>query len=353
MRVLRLIALCIFLSLGLTITEAEGHHHNCLLLAKEIYDSAIKELSSQKEKQLLVITNITYTVRQRPECAVIVDELSRLTGVAHSKGNLIILQDSPNKPPFVYFFNAQRDKALYIELDKDVKSIKTKLPRQNISALLSKDEDFETFSKEKPFKGNEYRLLMITSLWGKGLMTNELINAVRLHNHYCPGVTSGYHIGNFILENLPLSEGQGYVFIASPMWCKDDALQVMLDTTPGKRSFYALPLKDKEKECLKEEAKKIAGIVFRYNRLKKEGDLTVLSYDWDEIRKDAGASESMKSLTNAVKLTHYMMSERDLYKKYVGIIKSVKLNANETPEDFIGIGINTFEKLGLFKEGCK
>lgn len=343
----------VLISAILYTSNVEAHHSSCTLLAKDIYDNALKELSKPKKTQFLVVTNITYTVRQRPQCAVIVDELSRLAGVSQSKGNLIVAQDSPSRSPFVYVYNPSKDKAIYIELDRELRSIKTRQSKENIKTLLSKDDVFEAFSKDKLFKGNEYRLLMMTSLWSKGLLTNDVINAVRLHNHYCPGVTSGYHIGNFILENLPLSDGQGYVFIAMPMWCKDDAIQVMLDVTPGKRSLYALPLKDKEKGCLKEEAKNIAGIVFRYDRVKKEGDLAVLGYDWEGIRKDAGVSDSMKSITNAVKLTHYMMSERDVYKKYVNIIKTVRLKHDETPEDFIGIGINPFEKLGLFKQDCK
>ncbi|MFQ3573364.1 MAG: hypothetical protein SNJ53_01890, partial [Thermodesulfovibrionales bacterium] len=119
------------------------------------------------------------------------------------------------------------------------------------------------------------------------------------------------------------------------------------------KSLYALPLKDKDKECLTDDAKKIAGILFRYNRVKKEGDVIALSYDWEGIRKDAGISENDKTITSSVKLTHYMMSQGDNYEKYVGVIKTFKLNAGETPEDFIGIGINTFDKLGLYKEGCK
>ncbi len=353
MKLLSLIVICILFYLNITINEVEGHHRNCILLAKDIYDSATKELSVAKDRQMLVVTNIPYTIRHRQECAVIVEELSRLTGASQSKGNLIILQDSPTRPPFVYLYYPHRDKAIYIELDKEVKSIKTRYPKQKIRTLLSKEDHFEDLKRERAFKGNEYRLIMITSLWTKGLINNDIINAVRLHNHYCPGVTSGYHIGNFILDNLPLSEGQGYVFIALPMWCKDDALQVMLDISPGKRSMYAIPLKDSEKACLKEEAKDIAGIVFRYNRVAKEGDWVVLSYEWDKVIKDAGASDSMRSLTNAVKLTHYMMSARDIYKKYVAIIKTAKFNPNETPEDYIGIGINTLEKLGLYKEGCK
>lgn len=346
----------LFLSLLIAATFqsgiAEGRHNDCITLSKKSYNLAADNISKPKKAQYLIVTNLPSVVGDNPECSIIPDELSRLAGVSQGKGNLIVLQDSPNKPPFIFFYNPINDRAFYLEIDKKIQTIKTAKSRKDFLELIRKDGDFEVFSKEKPFGGNEYRLIMITSLWAKGLMSHDVINSIRLHNHYCPGVTSGYHIGRFIIEALPLSEGESYVFIASPMWCKDDAIQVMLDATVGKRSMYAFPLKDKEKTCLVDEAKNIAGIIFRYNRAKKEGEAIVLKYDWDGVRKDAGVGDGVRNLANAVKQTQYMMSDPYIYKKYVGIIKKMKLKTGETPEDFIGIGINPFEKLELWKEGC-
>ncbi|MFQ3574756.1 MAG: FmdE family protein, partial [Thermodesulfovibrionales bacterium] len=213
--------------------QAEGHHGGCIALAKEIHNTAIKEIDRPKKTNYFIVTNIPYVVRQKPQCVIMVDEISRAAGVSQFKGNLVILQDSPFKTPFIYFFNPTNQKAIYIEIDKDLNGIKSKKIKTDINKFFTNDAEFETLKKDKSFSGNEYRLLMITSIWSKGLLRSDLVYAVMLHNHYCPGVTSGYHIASFILKNFPLTEGQGYVFIASPMWCKDDAIQVMLDTTPG------------------------------------------------------------------------------------------------------------------------
>ncbi|MBA5942151.1 MAG: hypothetical protein H0M93_02310 [Methanophagales archaeon] len=68
---------------------------------------------------------------------------------------------------------------------------------------------------DKVFGGNEFRILTISAVWSKG-MSNVFANAVELHNHICPGLTSGYFIARYLDENFPLGEDESYIVWAVP-----------------------------------------------------------------------------------------------------------------------------------------
>jgi len=55
-------------------------------------------------------------------------------------------------------------------------------------------------------------------------------------------------MAHFILKHYPLNKDQRYTIIASPVWCKEDALQVVLDCTPGKRGLVVTPLSEAQKK---------------------------------------------------------------------------------------------------------
>jgi len=324
----------------------------CDKLASSAVSITKAKIGNPKKSDYLVITNAGLMVNGEPLCPNIVEKLENQAGASISKGSLIVLQNRPERPMFIYFYNRHNDKALYLEADKGLANFSVSAVKDDFIKMLKNQQEYDAFAAQKPFKGNEHRLTMITNLWTKRLMSHELINSIRLHDHYCPGVTSGYHISKYILDEFKLSEGLGYVVIAAPIWCKDDAIQVMLNATVGKRSMYALAVSDKDRNCLVEDAKNIAGIFFRYNSKEKEGDAVVLAYEWNKLRSDAGVEGDTKSIVNAIKTTEFMVSNKDAHKKYVSVIKKFKLDKGQSPEDFIGIGINPFEKVGLWKEGC-
>lgn len=129
----------------------------------------------------------------------------------------------------------------------------------------------------------------------------------------------------------------------------------MLNATVGKRSMAVIPLKEEDMKCLKEEAKKTAGIYFKQSRTQKTAKGVVLSFDWDKIRKDAGIEDLQKreSIFDRVRLARFMYENLKNYKKYVSVIKEIALFEGESPDDFAHIGVNPWRKIGLWDENCK
>jgi len=224
----------------------------------------------------------------------------------------------------------------------------------NFLGLIGQTDAFDKLSKEKLMGGNEFRLLMITSLWVKGIPM-EMRNSISFHDHFCPGVTSGFYIVEFLNNDFPLAKDESYYVIASPQWCKDDAIQTILNTTAGKRSLAVIPLNDADKKCLSEQAKNAAGIYFKHNRTQKTSTGVVLAFDWDKIRTDAGIKPAQQKTPTAetVRLAGFMFENLKNYKKYVTVIKGLSLKDGETPEDYARVGVNPWKKLGLWNEKCE
>ena len=79
-----------------------------------------------------------------------------------------------------------------------------------------------------------FTLASMANVWAKG-GPYDFLKSAELHNHICPGLTSGYLMAHYILDHFPLKDGERYTVVACPVWCKEDAFQVVMDCTPGKK----------------------------------------------------------------------------------------------------------------------
>ena len=95
-------------------------------------------------------------------------------------------------------------------------------------------------------------------------------------------MTSGYLMAHFILKHYPLKPGQRYTIIASPVWCKEDALQVVLDCTPGKRGLVVKPLSEEQKKQI--TVPNPAGLLLVWDSKAKTGKGAALSFDFSRLK---------------------------------------------------------------------
>ncbi len=334
-------------------------YKNAYAIGAEAAGIAMKKLQKPQLGKILVITNAGFIRIDNIESAPALDALTKITRASIGSGSLIILHSAPQRPLFFFFYNSHKGDSLYLEFSsfkKDVKDIKPAIERyeSNFLGLIEQTDAFDKITKGNLMGGNEFRLLMITSLWIKGIPM-EMRNSISFHDHFCPGVTSGFYIVEFLKNEFPLARDENYYVIASPPWCKDDAIQTILNTTVGKRSLAVIPVKEQDMKCLKEEAKKTAGIYFKQNRTDKSAKAVALSFDWDKIRKDAGIETPQKkeSISDRVRLAGFMIENLKNYRKYVSVIKEFNLYDGETPEDYARAGVNPWQKAGLWDERCK
>ncbi|WP_165477761.1 FmdE family protein [Desulfobacter hydrogenophilus] len=144
------------------------------------------------------------------------------------------------------------------------------------------DPNFWKDAKDKYAAGKDlFTLATLGNAWAEGA-PYDFLKSAELHNHICPGLTSGYLMAHFILEHYPLEKGQRYTIISSPVWCKEDALQVVMDQTPGKRGLVVKPLSKEQKEKI--SIPNPAGMVLIWDKKQKTGKGVALSFDFNTLK---------------------------------------------------------------------
>lgn len=284
---------------------------------------------------LLVLTDAPYVLVDKKSALPFLDTVQQLTGCTVGKGNLLFFQ-RPQQHPLRFLLMAKTSgKGVIISRDNATwlrESVR--LDQATISAPAFWEE-----VKTLHSGGDMSALAAIAAVWAKDA-PYDFLKSTELHNHICPGLTSGYLIAHYIQNNIPLQEGEKYTLIASPVWCKEDALQVILDCTPGKRGLVVKPLS-------KEQIERIAfanpaGMVLVWNDKTKTGKGYALTFDFGDLK--AGLpKDSPKVATVLASLDHLNEPE-----KFVATAASFDLNEG-LYTTITEAGANPYEAAALVK----
>ncbi|HIE13021.1 MAG TPA: hypothetical protein EYP63_06310 [Desulfotomaculum sp.] len=237
--------------------------------------AAMKELPFEKAKEtVLALTDSGYPViegregypQSRYSTTAALDGLMAASGRTRGQGNLIVLGRSIYDPLWFAFFDKETGECVYLEVREDIlrpyledeaagkadhegfmalaatglfKMAKENIAPRELIEAANAEAWHEKFTA-KVFGGNEFSILTVCAVWDKG-MSHEFTRAVELHNHICPGLTSGYYMAQYLDANFPLGEAERYVVWALPPWCKDDAFQTIFGATVGKRRMKVTP----------------------------------------------------------------------------------------------------------------
>lgn len=334
-----------------------GSNQEILTLIEKIKREASEVLEVRQKENLLTVTNASFVRLGVEETLPLLDLLYEQLGCSFGRKNLILLRSNLLHPFYLFFFNREKEKAGYVELNPKLtlKNLESRRQEEIFSRIMVTDlgrEDllknpalWDKRFKEKVFGGNETRLVSVSFLWMEGL-PQEILKAMELHDHLCPGLLSGYFIVKFVLEEIPPQEEMDYFVIGSPVWCKEDLIQSYLNATPGKRNMVILALSDKEREHLKD--KNAAGIFFQFRRKSGGGKILVPGFDWKRLEEDAGVKREGLPWLWRLKLSLFMARHLGEYKKYVYSIKKGEMEQGETLEDYFSIGLNPWKRIGLW-----
>ncbi len=312
-----------------------------------------------EKRNLLTVTNASLVRVGGEESLSLLDTINERLGCSIGRRNLILLRSEPHYPLYLFFFNREKEKAAYFEINSKLvlRNLKTKGKEEIFSRMMIMDlvrEDllqnpthWEKRFKENIFGGNETRLISVSFLWMEGL-PQEILKAMEIHDHLCPGLLSGYLIIKFILDEIPPQEGMDYFYIGSPVWCKEDMIQSYLNTTPGKRNMVVLPLSDKERERLKD--KNAAGIFFQFHKESGGGKILVPGFEWKKLEADARVNREGLPWLWRLRLALFMAKNLNEYKKYLYIIKKLEMEKGERLENYFSLGLNPWRKIGLWIE---
>jgi formylmethanofuran dehydrogenase subunit E-like metal-binding protein len=298
---------------------------------------AMKTLNLSKGSgNLLVLTNAPY-VKVNGACALpYLGQVQDVTGCSVGKGNLLFFQRSQNHPLRMMLFKKSTGDAIIISL-KDQKPITERL---NLSARnISEASFWKTIGALNTGK-DMFTLATIANMWAKGA-PYDFLKSAELHNHICPGLTSGYLLAHYILNKYPLQNDERYTVVSCPVWCKEEALQVVLDCTPGKKRMVVKPLCKKQQKQI--SIKNPAGMLLIWNAKKKSGKGVVLSFDFDRLRRLAPKDAPKAAMVLAV--ADYL----DRPDQFVSEAARFDLN-QAVYEDIVSAGSNPYAVLDLLRK---
>ncbi len=349
-------------------------------------DRAMEELDFEKgDSNILALTDAGYIAKigeYTSEEAL--DGVMMTSGLSRGEGNLANLHQAYNQPLWFAFFDKQSKNCVYLEAKKEVlktyldkektdknaalgdfmelkdEEIFAPIAKENIGAdrLLGNPEAWQEKMVDKVFAGNEFSIFTISNLWARGL-PNDFLKAAELHDHICPGLTSGYLIAKYIIKHLPTeSPRKEYTMIAIPSWCKDDALIQIFETNVGHRRMYVKNLTKEQRKALPKDIRgKTANIVIRWKRGAEKGDGMLIGFDWDKAYELSGISPELRAKLRSFGTYHWwyirlkmdvkMMDYLDNPEALVFPIKEFDVDSRAELEKLKAAGVNPLVELGI------
>ncbi len=321
----------------------------------------------------IVLTSAGYSVIDGYTTEACLDGLRLFTGSSAGKGTLISVHKKRNSPLWFFFYDKKTGYGVYCEMNsslllsnlscldgfspKEISNKLAKIPvdtfyntlcmeRINADYMLSKLEKWNENFSDKIFGGNEFSITTIINIINKNA-PYDLVRSAMFHDHLCPGLTSGYLLANYIEEHFPISPGNKYFYFSLPPWCKDDAIQILLNATPGKRSYAVTYLTNEDKDRLKDEYQNIAGIFFRKN---DDGiwEGSVLGFDFDLAREMMNIDwNGMYWWESRLLMNLGFLQYLETPEIFISELKQFFLEQGTEPKDFARPGVDVLEEFGL------
>jgi len=336
-------AVTILLLMALVPGMALGDGADMYQLGADAADYAMTELGFEKgDSNVLALTNAGYPVIDGQTTDMCLDAVMEVTGCSPGKENLINILSAPWKPLWFGFFNANTGEAVYMTANADASGfdvqVKDKIDAETVLANVD-NWDPGVFG----------HMLPIANVWTHERTPYVYMKAVQLHDHICPGVSSGFLLARYMENELPIEDpnNQSYKVIACPNWCKDDYFQVAWDCTPGKKGMYVKYLTADETNALTAKfGTRVAGIFIRWDSSSNSGDGLVLGFDFDKAGNMSNI-DTWPSWAYRLKEDLVLMDSANTPEDFVSTIKEFHLEDMGELQVLQGAGINPLKVLGV------
>jgi formylmethanofuran dehydrogenase subunit E-like metal-binding protein len=316
-------------------------------LMAQVFTAAEDDLGGIGPEDILIITDLGSPA----ESYVFLDSFySEFYGrdLKYTK-NLLVVQNARNAPLWFAFFSKSSGNCTFIEVSYGNES--------EISYRATENIDFDTLSKNKKsiaawnekvnssvFDGREFAILTISNGWATGNLDYELMQCLELHNHFCPGVSSGYVLANWMEENYPLEKGVSYTVFSCPNWCKEDVFVKRWDVTPGIGGIWVSDLTDEELEKI---GNATAGIFVVTNKTAGTMQAVVLGFDFDVVRAECGVKEDDPAWVSKYLMDLWLMDKENWDEEgLVTEIAVIDIDV-DTLNEMKQAGVNPYVILGL------
>jgi formylmethanofuran dehydrogenase subunit E len=282
----RILIFFLTLSFMMASRAGAGEKPEWLASGQSAIDRAMSAISLPKgDRNILVLTNAGYGSVGNQSTEAFLDTIQEGTGCTLGSRSLLPLHTAVYEPLWCSLCRKDTGKIVFLKWTPEG------FDQQMIEASPAKILTPEGWKKASSGLIGQrlFSVVSISLAWSHDPPWT-LLKAAAFHDHFCPGVNSGYIAGQYLLEKLPLGRGDQYAFVASLGKCAADALQVMFNTTAGKSSGYAMAIGDEALKKYEKGGIQPAIIALRVNKKSDRCEGMVLGFDWNKAYADAGVS---------------------------------------------------------------
>jgi len=171
------------------------------------------------------------------------------------------------------------------------------------------------------------------------------VRAFEFHDHYCPGVTSGILMALYIKNNFAKEPAGSYFVQSVQPWCKEDALMVILNTTPGKSGYHVSYPTAGDMTSWADKVKNASTIVYRKDPVSGLWDGVVLGYQGGTT----GCPSYGHSVMDKLCADLWYLKRLDHPEEFIKVLHEFELPEGVTPQSYARPGVDPMVKLGLVK----
>lgn len=313
----------------------------------KVVSTALMQLKAHPHDALACLTNAGYVTYQGESTLAALDILSKRTQISVGKGNLLQVHTAADEALWFAFVHQKSKKELlltYIQPSGD--AIEATAP---LNVYVDINQSFEEVTSVLGKKA--FALVTFANGWADNI-PEDLMAGALWHDHLCSGVFSGLFTVKFLHAQLPLNDGEHYIYIGAPAWCQDDYICRVLNLTPGKHGYHTMAYPWSRPWTTAEKSyPKLGGIVVRYNSATQSGDATLLQFDWRE--DDFKAYIQMPELELNwgknrwlhVCYNRFFMAHLDQPEMFVSILKTKQLTSPQDLNRLTDMGANPLQEM--------
>ncbi len=312
---------------------------------------------SRPRTNIVVLANAGYAEINGESTQGCLDGLSEKTGASRGRNTLIEIHSAPWAPLWFAVFDKISGRCAYLEVDPS-EAAKIEDGRTNVSSglfavrateqidaehLYRHSDDFKAKCENKVFGGNEFRIVAICNAAAADAPT-AAVRAFEFHDHYCPGVTSGILMAEYLKTRFPAGKGGYFVHSVDP-WCKEDALLAILNATPGKRSYAVSYPSEEDRKRRIPEAQNASTIVYRQKEGGENWEGMVLGFEWAKTNCPVTGNVLVDKLCSDL----WYLEKMEKPEEFVKAVKTFDLPEGATPADWARPGADPLAMLGMVR----
>jgi formylmethanofuran dehydrogenase subunit E-like metal-binding protein len=309
-------------------------------------------------ENLIVLTNAGYAEMFSMSTQGALDGLTVVTGASRGKNTLVEVHSAARDPLWFAVYDRQSGFCAYLEMNRSDGSDSKLFPQpmspemfgirtvERIDApyLYQHAKAFETRLAGRIFGNNAFRVITIANAVASGAPA-RVIRAIEFHDHYCPGVISGIFMAGYVQTHFPPGKSGYFVHSIDP-WCKEDALMVLLNATPGKKKYaVSYPAKADRANRLS-EVETAATIIYRRDDDTQKWEGMILGFDW----ADTSCTETGIGIIDKLCMDLWYLEQIDSPEAFVKVLKTVTLPDGVSPMDWAGPGNDPLKMMGLTRK---